>query len=61
MAVDASATAMASLRIFIPFHVRSDIEPPEYIMRAPVAAQARDCRALLPKSRSCYALPQRSF
>jgi hypothetical protein len=61
MALDASATAMASLRIFVPFHVRSDIEPLEHIMRAPVAVQARDWRPLLPKSLSRIGQACRSF
>ena len=43
---------MASLRIFVPFHMRPRIEPPEHIMRAQVAAQAWDCPRLLLKSRS---------
>jgi hypothetical protein len=41
---------MASLRIFVPFHVRSKIDPLEHIMRAPNAAQGGDRLSLLPKS-----------
>src|SRR5947209_19183860 len=51
MAVDASATAMASLRICVPFQCVL-FEPREHIMRAPVAAQVCDCSVLLLKSLS---------
>ena len=33
---------MASLRIFVPFQLRSKFEPLEHIMRGPVATQDRD-------------------
>jgi hypothetical protein len=50
MAVDARAATMASLRIEIPLSMRSQFEPREHIMRAPVAAQVCDCPFLLLKS-----------
>jgi hypothetical protein len=52
MAVDASAIAMASLRICVPFQMRSEIEPRGHIMKASVAAQGWVSPALLPKSLS---------
>jgi hypothetical protein len=40
--------------------MRSKIEPPEHIMRAPVAAQGCDCLVLLPKSLSCRDASQKA-
>jgi len=44
---------MASLRIIIPFHMRSRIEPLEHIMRGPVAVQAQDCRGTVAQKPQC--------